>query len=168
MRNPTGDKLRKNRNLVERHPTALRVVQILDYLWLNIFNRGRRTLPVLSDLFSTQVLDEKCDRNNDRNRRNKSTQYSNLMPAAPARWMQLRPACLIRHGVTVHLLIHRLIDPRRAHPSANAHRHNPILSIASRHLAQKGSRQLSSCATQWMPQRNRAAVDIHLRAIDPQ
>src|SRR5271165_609694 len=54
-----------------------------------------------------------------------------------------------------------LKNPRRAHPSADAHGHHPITQIAPLHLADDGCGQLGSGAAQRMPESDRAAVYVY-------
>src|SRR6266403_4081636 len=51
-----------------------------------------------------------------------------------------------------------LKNPRRAHPSADAHGHHAIASVAMFQFANRGGRKLSARTSERMPQSNRAPV----------
>ena len=58
-------------------------------------------------------------------------------------------------------------DTRRALAAADAHRHHSVARVPALHFAQDGGGELRAGATQRMPQRNGAAVGIHVIDVRP-
>src|SRR5208282_6004893 len=58
-------------------------------------------------------------------------------------------------------------NPRRTHPSADAHRHHPVASLAALQFANHAGRQLRSRASQGMPKGDRSTIRIHALEVKP-
>src|SRR5215510_15808323 len=58
-------------------------------------------------------------------------------------------------------------DPCSAHAASNAHRHHAVARISSSHLVQQRCGELCSGAPKRMTERDRSAVYVQLRLIDP-
>src|ERR1700730_7090374 len=58
-------------------------------------------------------------------------------------------------------------NPSRAHPSADAHGHHAIASLAAFQFANHAGRQLRPCTSQGMPQSDRSPIRIHALRIKP-
>src|SRR6266404_4595476 len=70
-------------------------------------------------------------------------------------------------GPLCPLWLEPLKNPRRAHPSADAHGHHAIASPAPLQFAKNASRKLSARTSERMPQSNRTPVGIHALKIEP-
>src|ERR1019366_766805 len=66
------------------------------------------------------------------------------------------------------LLVQIFEDPRGAHAAPHAHRHHTVPGLPPFQFLQQPGGQFGPGAAQWMPQRNRAAVDVHAVHIEPQ
>src|ERR1039458_4452926 len=83
-----------------------------------------------------------------------------LLAALPKNYILLR-LLVIASGQKIRAaLLQVLKDARRAHATADAHRHHAVASVAALEFAEDACGQLGAGASQRMPQRDGSAVDV--------
>ncbi len=72
---------------------------------------------------------------------------------------------LFSSRVTFHVSRRQLKNPCCPHASTHAHRYHAKLDLTPPHFVQQRCRELRSGTTQWMSERNRSTIHIHLARV---